>query len=63
MTYMKGRGLEGLEGLNWALGELFSFFPFILFDINGFLIVCIGYIYNICEKERVGGLGMTNRPK
>ena len=65
MTYAKGRGLEGLEGPNdmrhivWALGEPFLSFLFILFDINEIFIVSIGYIYDIREKERVGGLGMT----
>ena len=59
MTYAKGRGLEGVEGLKLAqtmclalFGPLVSFFfsLFVLLDKNGFFIVCIGYIYDICEK-------------
>ena len=35
------------------IGEFF-FSSFILFYINGYFIVFIGFIYDICQRERVG---------
>ena len=63
---LKGEGWKDRKAqTTWdmSFGPLVSlfFFLFVLFDINGFFIVSIGYIYDICKKERVGGLGTTKQ--
>ena len=46
-----------------SFGPLVSFFflLFVLFDSNKYSVVYIGCMCNVCEKERVGGLGTRKR--
>ena len=52
---MTKTGPNDVRCIVWALGEFF--FSFVLFYINGYFIVIIGFIYDIHHRERVGRMG------
>ena len=49
-------GQNDVRRVIWAHRWVFSS-SFVLFYINGYFIVFIGFIYDICQRERVGRMG------